>query len=84
MKVYVSSTKEAAGMGGALLAKYAWWKAQRGGNGSFEEMTGGEATGLKCVAEPTKDVNSEVYEKLVEVYRNCEEQVVMKLESAGM
>jgi xylulokinase len=77
MKVYVSSTKEAAGMGGALLAKYAWWKVRRGGKGSFEEMTGGEVTGLQCVAEPIKDVN-EIYERLVGVYGNCEEQVVMK------
>ncbi|KAF8206462.1 hypothetical protein K438DRAFT_1817249 [Mycena galopus ATCC 62051] len=33
MKVYVSQTKEAAGMGGALLAKYVWWRAARGGTG---------------------------------------------------
>ncbi|KAG6866592.1 hypothetical protein C0991_002080 [Blastosporella zonata] len=77
MKVFVSTTKEAGGMGGALLAKYAWWKAQNGGKGSFEDMTGGEVTGLQCVAEPRKEV-TEVYEKLVEVYRACEEQVVSK------
>ena len=75
MKVYVSSTKEAAGMGGALLAKYAWWRRERGGKGSFEEMTGGEATGLQCVAEPTKNVH-EIYQKLVKVFGDCEEQVV--------
>lgn len=80
MKVYVSSTKEAAGMGGALLAKYAWWKAQRRGKGYFEEMTGGETMGLQCVAEPTKNV-IDVYEKLVGVYNNSEEQVVIR--SAG-
>ncbi|KAG6910009.1 hypothetical protein DXG01_013731 [Tephrocybe rancida] len=77
MKVFVSSTKEAGGMGGALLAKYAWWKAKNGGQGSFEDMTGGEITGLQCVAEPRKEV-TEVYEKLVEVYRACEAQVVLK------
>jgi xylulokinase len=76
MKVYVSSTKEAAGMGGALLAKYAWWKVYHGGKG-FEEMTGGETTGLQCVAEPRKHAN-EVYEKLVRVYSDCELQVVMR------
>ncbi|KAG6832258.1 hypothetical protein H0H87_002154 [Tephrocybe sp. NHM501043] len=75
MKVFVSTTKEAGGMGGALLAKYAWWKAENGGQGSFEDMTGGEVTGLQCVAEPRKEV-AEVYEKLVDVYRACEEQVV--------
>ncbi|KAF5383796.1 hypothetical protein D9615_003543 [Tricholomella constricta] len=77
MKVFVSSTKEAAGMGGALLAKYAWWKAARGGNGTLEDMTRGEITGLQCVAEPREEV-SDVFEKLVDVYRACEEQVVSK------
>ena len=77
MKVYVSSTKEAAGMGGALLAKYAWWKTQRGGKGSFEEMTEGESIGLQCVAEPRQGA-SKVYEKLVGVYDDCEEQVVIR------
>ncbi|KAG6812779.1 hypothetical protein H0H92_000549 [Tricholoma furcatifolium] len=77
MKVFVSSTKEAAGMGGAILAKYAWWKAQHGGQGSLEDMTGGEITGLQCVAEPRKEV-TEVYEKLVDVYRACEMQVTLK------
>ncbi|KAG6891180.1 hypothetical protein C0995_008432 [Termitomyces sp. Mi166 len=62
VKVYVSSTKEAGGMGGALLAKYAWWKAAHGGQGSFEDMTGGAIIGLHCVAEPRKEV-TEVYEK---------------------
>ena len=77
MKVYVSSTREAAGMGGALLAKYAWWKSQRGGIGSFEDMTGGDTLGLQCVAEPTKDLD-QIYGKLVGVYSDCEEQVVMR------
>ncbi|KAG6821209.1 hypothetical protein H0H93_004030 [Arthromyces matolae] len=77
MKVFVSTTKEAGGMGGALLAKYAWWKSVYGGQGSFEDMTGGEVTGLRCVAEPRKEV-VEVYEKLVDVYRACEDQVFAK------
>lgn len=75
MKVYVSTTKEAAGMGGALLAKYAWWRTQNGGMGSFEEMEGGQVVGLQCVAEPSKAV-SDVFETLVGVYTACEEQVV--------
>ncbi|KAF8141582.1 hypothetical protein EV363DRAFT_1466883 [Boletus edulis] len=33
-----SPKKESAGMGGAILAKYAWWKQQPGGSGTFEEM----------------------------------------------
>ncbi|GLB41832.1 putative actin-like ATPase domain-containing protein [Lyophyllum shimeji] len=77
MKVFVSSTKEAAGMGGALLAKYAWWKAAHGRNGTFEDMTGGEIAGLQCVAEPREDVSG-IYEKLVDLYRACEDQVVLK------
>ena len=64
-------------MGGALLAKYAWWKAMHGGKGSFEDMTGGEITGLRCVAEPRKEV-TEVYEKLVHLYQACENQVIQK------
>lgn len=75
MKVYVSTTKEAAGMGGAMLAKYSWWKARHGDKGSFEDMEGGEIAGLVCVAEPRKAV-SDVYETLVKTYTACEEQVV--------
>ncbi|THV05557.1 actin-like ATPase domain-containing protein [Dendrothele bispora CBS 962.96] len=79
MKVYVSATKEAAAMGGALLAKFAWWKAQDGNQyGSFEEMsamTGIEGLGMKCVAEPQGKV-AQAYEGLIEAYTACEEQVV--------
>lgn len=75
MRVYVSATKEAAGMGGALLAKYAWWKTSNGRTGSFEEMTGGEVVGMKCVAEPREEF-TRIYEGLIDIYRTCEEQVV--------
>ncbi|KAJ6576398.1 hypothetical protein DFH09DRAFT_1276432 [Mycena vulgaris] len=78
MKVYVSHTKEGAGMGGALLAKYAWWKAARGGTGSFEEMTGGEVVGMQCVAEPRTEV-AKVYEGLVAVYQQCEADALEKI-----
>ncbi|KAF5336082.1 hypothetical protein D9611_006436 [Ephemerocybe angulata] len=74
MNVYVSTTKEAAGMGGALLAKYSWWKVKNP-NGSFEDMTGGEAVGTTRVAEPKKE-QSAVYDLLVPVYTACEEAVV--------
>lgn len=74
MNVYVSTTKEAAGMGGSLLAKYSWWK-QRNPQGTFEDMTGGEAVGTTRVAEPRKK-ESDVYERLVPVYTACEEAVV--------
>jgi len=78
MKVYISATKEAAGMGGALLAKYSWWKRNGNSKGTFEEMsamTGSEALGMKCVAEPRADIAVQ-YEALVAPYTACEEQVV--------
>ena len=74
MNVYVSTTKEAAGMGGALLAKYSWWKVENP-KGTFEEMTRGEAVGTTRVAEPSKK-RASVYDRLVPVYTACEEAVV--------
>lgn len=74
MDVYVSATKEAAGSGGALLAKYAWWRRTHP-EGAFEDMTGGEAMGLQCVANPNKEI-SPVYDDLVSVYDACETQVI--------
>ncbi|KAJ7170670.1 hypothetical protein C8R43DRAFT_59286 [Mycena crocata] len=78
MKVYVSSTKEGAGMGGALLAKYAWWRAKNGGTGTYEEMTGSEVVGMQCVAEPRPEV-TQVYDGLVNIYQLCEEDAVKKI-----
>ncbi|KAJ3999794.1 hypothetical protein F5050DRAFT_1852282 [Lentinula boryana] len=78
MKVYISTTKEAAGMGGALLAKYSWWKQNGNNKGTFEEMNAmmeGEAAGMKCVAEPRGDVAGK-YGGLVASYTACEELVV--------
>ncbi|KAF9006062.1 hypothetical protein BDQ17DRAFT_1239609 [Cyathus striatus] len=81
MKVYISATKEAAGMGGALLAKYARWKANNGGVGTFEEMTGGEVGNMKCVASPNEDV-AKIYQDLVPIYTECEKRVVRAIELA--
>lgn len=82
--MYVSTTKEAAGMGGALLAKYAWWRERNSGRGSFEEMSAGEVGGMKCVAEPRVEL-ARIYEGLVEVYRECEDRVVkMMAESSAI
>jgi xylulokinase len=75
MKVYVSTTKEAAAVGGALLAKFARWKETHGGG--FEDMTGGSVAGMKCVAEPSPE-NVKVYEALLETYNACEQQVIEK------
>jgi xylulokinase len=74
MDVYVSGTKEAAGLGGALLAKYAWWKQFNPGK-SFEDMGDGAIIGLKCVAKPRLEIRK-VYDSLVSVYDTLEEQVV--------
>ncbi|KIJ65636.1 hypothetical protein HYDPIDRAFT_88220 [Hydnomerulius pinastri MD-312] len=75
MRVYVAESKEAAGTGGAVLAKFAWWKAQNGGTGTFEEMSYGDVERMRLVAEPKAEV-TKVYEELVETYRKCEEEVV--------
>ncbi|KAF8659819.1 hypothetical protein AX16_001704 [Volvariella volvacea WC 439] len=74
MKVYVSSTKEAAGLGGAILAKYAWWRTAKH-EGTLEDMTGGKIVGLRCVAEPRPEVVRK-YQDLVDVYVRAEEIVV--------
>lgn len=77
MDVYVSSTKEAAGLGGALLAKYAWWKQSESNAGkTFEDMGASDVTvGLECVAKPRLEIQK-VYDNLVSVYGTLEEQVV--------
>ncbi|KAG1746585.1 uncharacterized protein EDB91DRAFT_1117787 [Suillus paluster] len=78
MRVYIAESKEAAGTGGAVLAKFAWWKAQVGGaSGSFEEMTmgTGEVERMRLVATPKGEV-TKVYEALVDNYRWCEERVI--------
>ena len=73
MKVYVSTTKEAAAIGGALLAKWAHWKSTN--NGSFEDMTGGVMPGMTCVAEPRPE-NVKVYHQFLSTYDTCERQVI--------
>lgn len=83
MKVYISATKEAGAMGGALLARFAWWKGANV-HGTFEEMTaalGTENLGMKCVAEPQDEVAA-VYKDLVPLYTACEEQVMKVWEAA--
>ncbi|KAF8637607.1 hypothetical protein AX17_002676 [Amanita inopinata Kibby_2008] len=75
MKVYVSGTKEAAGMGGALLAKYAWWRVKNDDKRTLEGMTDG-MTGMKCVAVPKEDI-AKIYERLIGVYTACEAQTVV-------
>ncbi|KAI5120255.1 hypothetical protein M0805_004591 [Coniferiporia weirii] len=75
LPAYVAETKEAAGHGGAILALFAWWRARRGGEGSFEELKAGMTEKMRLVATPRPEV-TRVYDGLVESYRACEEQVV--------
>ncbi|EIW58198.1 D-xylulose kinase [Trametes versicolor FP-101664 SS1] len=78
MRVFIAG-KEGAAEGGAQLARYAWWREQNGGAGTFEEMRAmdgvGEAQRTRCVAEP-KPERERVYAGLVETYRACEDAVV--------
>jgi xylulokinase len=81
MKVYVATGgKEAAAVGGAQLARYAWWKAHNGGKGTFEQMIANDPETVKLVAEPRPEVLN-VYEGFVEPYRKCEELIVRSLAS---
>ncbi|CDO73344.1 hypothetical protein BN946_scf185008.g107 [Trametes cinnabarina] len=84
MRVFVAG-KEGAAEGGAQLARYAWWRAQNGGMGTFEEMRAmdgeSESERRRCVAEP-KWERERVYGGLVETYRTCEDLVVKMCETA--
>jgi xylulokinase len=75
MKVYISTTKEAAAIGGALLAKWARWKVTE--SGSFEDMTGGIMSGMTCVAEPRPEI-VKIYDQFLDTYDACEQQVIKR------
>ncbi|KAI8996511.1 D-xylulose kinase [Trametes punicea] len=85
MRVFVAG-KEGAAEGGAQLARYAWWREQNGGMGTFEEMRAmdgdGEGERRRCVAEP-KWERERVYAGLVEPYRACEDLVVKMCTTAA-
>ena len=77
MKVFISGPQGAA-EGGAQLARYAWWREQNGGRGTFEELRandGEDGERFKLVAEPKGD-NFEAYAGLIGKYRECEDEVV--------
>ncbi|EPQ56533.1 actin-like ATPase domain-containing protein [Gloeophyllum trabeum ATCC 11539] len=88
MEVYVpDGSREAAAVGGAWLAKWAWWRKQQGvgeglgGRGTFEEMTASLRENVKRVAVPVGDERVRgFYEGMVGVYRTCEEMVVRECE----
>lgn len=71
-------TSEAAATGGALLARYVWWRSNNG-SVSFEETRAGDAEGMKLVAEPDEEITG-VYDGLVEAYTLCEDFVVKACE----
>ena len=73
LEVYVSLTEEGACYGGALLAKYLWWNKSNT-SGSFEDMMRDEG-GLVCVARP-RPLDAQIYDNLVHVYEQCEQQLM--------
>jgi len=74
MDVYVAENKEGAGLGGAWLAMYAWWKA--GGNqGTLEDMKAEVPDGMRLVAKPDSE-RVKVYESLLETYRQAENHII--------
>ncbi|KZS94648.1 actin-like ATPase domain-containing protein [Sistotremastrum niveocremeum HHB9708] len=78
LKVYVARTKEAGSLGGALLAKYVWWKPQQTeGKNSYTDMRHQDGDSVSEVATPNSHVAAQ-YEELVEAYRKAEEWVVAR------
>ena len=75
-------TSEAAATGGALLARYAWWKSKGRTRDSFEKLRAGDAERMKLVAEPDEKIAT-VYDGLVETYSVCEKFVVNACSTVG-
>ncbi|EKM50041.1 uncharacterized protein PHACADRAFT_264538 [Phanerochaete carnosa HHB-10118-sp] len=87
MRVFIAGQQGAA-EGGAHLARFAWWREQNGGRGTFEElqaMDGDEdeegEERLKLVAEPNPK-NVDLYHSLVPMYRRCEDEVVRRCDAS--
>jgi xylulokinase len=88
MSVFVvDDSTEAAATGGALLARYAWWRRERQ-SGSLDEMMSsmrmhGIVRGnIRTAAEPQDESLAQLYEKLVGNYVDCEGHVVQMRLSA--
>jgi len=75
-------TSEAAAIGGALLARYTWWRSNSGPGVTFEEMRAGDAEKMKLIAMPNEEI-TKVYDGLVGAYTICEDYVVRACEKAG-
>ena len=70
--ICISLTEEGASFGGALLARYAWWR--RSNPDAVLDDMDDAAVGLTCVAHPQEDA-ARVYSGLLDVYNECETQV---------
>jgi len=75
-------TSEATAIGGALLARYAWWKSKGRTGDLFEQMRAGDAERMMLVAEPDDKI-TKVYDGLVEKYSLCEKFVVNACHRVG-
>lgn len=82
MDVYIAETKEAAGIGGALLAQFAWWRHNEASNGTFEELKSKEGEKLTIVARPDPE-QVELYGRLVDTYAKCEDYIVLNGQTAS-
>jgi xylulokinase len=67
-------SKQGAGAGGAVLAKFAWWKSKHP-NGTFEEMLESGEERMQQVATPRPEI-TKVYDGIVAEYNKCEEIVL--------
>jgi xylulokinase len=67
-------SKQGAGAGGAVLAKFAWWKSKHP-NGTFEEMLESGEERMQQVATPRPEI-TKVYDSIVAEYNKCEEIVL--------
>ncbi|KAG8931447.1 hypothetical protein FRC02_002726 [Tulasnella sp. 418] len=85
MPVYIATTSASATLGGALLAKYAWWKQARDApEASFEEMrkeSTGSGKDLKKVVDPREGV-TKIYDALLDPYQECEDIVISMNQSS--
>ncbi|KAF8518936.1 actin-like ATPase domain-containing protein [Hysterangium stoloniferum] len=83
MDVYIAETKEAAGIGGALLAQFAWWKAHHEPTGTFADLKANEGEKLRLVAQQNRE-QVQVYDELLEQYLKCEDIVVASGTPSGI
>jgi xylulokinase len=70
--ICISPTEEGASFGGAVLARYAWWRQFNPDAILDDVMMEG---GLTCVAHPREDA-ARVYSGLLDMYNDCETQVM--------